>query len=887
MGFCRRCGDIVSGQRCKCGGTAVAATVQWNQLGANEDDRWSKTYVAKETPPVRPAPPTSTIQPTHTGGGSSRFPKPKSKSTSVPLSSRVADHIATATTSRPPSPLKRSTTLEDSPSFSAAEEGILQCPDTGGLSKAYGSVLQPKETLAQFACHICSTPFPPDATIYPDPSSPTIGAGTRFLCRPCFTVNGGSKGDCAACGRAVLILKSEGGFVENSGRLWHKRCFRCEGCFKNIGDRPMVDLLGRPSCADCFDSCLKRANKGSPQRFPRESDSPGDKRNNLGGTFGAKSREGSPALEELEQRLGILRSRESSPAVEERPRTQSIGAKSPLCRDSPGLLSSRYSTSIRECSPLLDRAGLKTFSDLDGTESELSTPSQPLQRRFKTPEPQARYSTPTRSRTSSPASSKPTAEAIEEMKNRFLRTSLSSPQTPGLNDSTSSTVKLSSSPPSGGLGEESPTLRRHSSRLPRASGSLRTRLSSSSLTRDREKDAEGVVIPRTPDLMSDNSDDVTSVRSSGPCTPPSLSPPLSRDDLFTPKSGLNDGITTTRTPELKSSPAPVTIPTFIPSTAKCAKCKLSLFDTHGGKYVTVPEEPSSTGIPPKTYHTDCFTCKICGGPFQEKDGGQAVFVRAQGGACHVDCAPPEKVTVKTMSSRIPTSSASASRATTATYTVPTKFDRPPTTAPASTVAFPRWGSTSACPGCQKCVSPMEKGVVPGPQGSRWHATCLVCGGKDVKRRSVRQEDRKPGCGKRLDSAAKTDGDGGVWCRECLLLLPSPLRSPDSPTRSPLVSQPTGSFWSGRSIVPQTTGTTTLARQFTGLSGGGDAALTRQLTGGGLSPTRQLSSSPTKQLGAATSGKFPRPKSVIGLRTAKSVDEGRGMFLVRQMTGGRM
>jgi hypothetical protein len=85
------------------------------------------------------------------------------------------------------------------------------------------------------------------------------------------------------------------------------------------------------------------------------------------------------------------------------------------------------------------------------------------------------------------------------------------------------------------------------------------------------------------------------------------------------------------------------------------------------------------------------------------------------------------------------------------------------------------------------------------------------------------------------------------------------------------------------------GTTTIARQFTGLSGGQDGALVRQMTGGSISPTRQLTSSPTKLYrqhtgGSTTGGTYvrPRPKSVIGMR-----DEGRGMFLVRQMTGGAL
>jgi len=203
----------------------------------------------------------------------------------------------------------------------------------------------------------------------------------------------------------------------------------------------------------------------------------------------------------------------------------------------------------------------------------------------------------------------------------------------------------------------------------------------------------------------------------------------------------------------------------------------------------------------------------------------------------------------------------------------------------SSTSMPRFGTVNACPGCKKAVPQVSFGIsegersVQGPAGTRWHINCLVCGGKKEFTRGVlrgRDERKKgePGCGKKLDSAAKTDGESGVFCRECWLLLPS--SSQGSPTRSPILPSHTGS--SGKMIAPQYTGTTTLARQFTGLGGDGSAPLLRQLTGGGLSPTRSLS--PTKQLGSFR----PRPKSVIGMRSSKSVDEGRGMFLVRQMTG---
>jgi hypothetical protein len=115
----------------------------------------------------------------------------------------------------------------------------------------------------------------------------------------------------------------------------------------------------------------------------------------------------------------------------------------------------------------------------------------------------------------------------------------------------------------------------------------------------------------------------------------------------------------------------------------------------------------------------------------------------------------------------------------------------------------------------------------------------------------------------------------------------------SPTRPPLLPSHAGTNALRNEINPQCTGTTTLARQFTGL--GYDGGLLRQLTGGGLSPTRQLGresptkqfgkESPTKQLGATRGWAKVRPKSVIGVR-GKSLDEGRGMFLVKQMTGGQ-
>lgn len=81
----------------------------------------------------------------------------------------------------------------------------------------------------------------------------------------------------------------------------------------------------------------------------------------------------------------------------------------------------------------------------------------------------------------------------------------------------------------------------------------------------------------------------------------------------------------------------------------------------------------------------------------------------------------------------------------------------------------RFGTPAACPGCHSAVSPMERGVVPGPHGTRWHAGCLVCGGKGTDPK----EDTQLGCGKKLDSSAKTDKACRLFCRNCLVSKSTP------------------------------------------------------------------------------------------------------------------
>ncbi|KAF8912798.1 hypothetical protein CPB84DRAFT_1671124 [Gymnopilus junonius] len=794
MGFCRRCGDIVAGERCHCGGASVAPVVSWkhSSTSVTNQDRWSKTYVssAKSISPALERTPGSTgavasalnSLPSSKSNSVKRFPRPLSFSSapSRQLKSGVSDHInsATSNVTRPPSPLKISTTMTDT------ENDILPSflPNEPTLSKVYGSLLQPTESLPLHSCARCSSVFPPDATIYPNPSQLNTSS---FLCRNCFTVSGGSKGTCPVCSRPVLILKSEGGFVQSGGQYWHKRCYNCAGCFKNIGDAPMVDLLGRPSCVECFDNCLKGPT--TPKK-PRTSNSNSPNASNPGGlnpNFGRKSRESSPAIEELEQRLGLLKSQQGSPVHLDNNRNLPVR---------PDTLTGRASSS--DTLPLYKTQDVlgETLFNPSGRELSVS-PSGRLTSGFT-------YLFTYLSLVGHKFSKK-ASESIRVFDNWSLlegRLEMSLPK------------------------------------------SFIDQLGFSNISTH---------------FFSGTTDPIGSI---GPKRTTKSNSVSSSPGLFSSLSGLSLSATS------------------------CGKCTKPIPNScEGGQFITVPG--TDENAMPQLYHAECFKCATCDKSFSDAKKGQVSFVRTDAGPCHPQCAPANHFVIR------------RSVSTKSLHSLKS-MDPPPNTSPLglkrvddalsasadaqrlpsiqrspSKPVFNSFGGQNSCPGCQKPVSLMERGVVPGPQGTRWHALCLVCGGRKETTRAFllgrNREDRKgePGCGKRLDSAAKTEGEGRLL-----------LGSGGSPTRPPLVPAFTGSG-SPTKVAPQFTD---IARQMTGL-GGSDAVL-RQLTGGGLSPTRSIS--PTKQLGMmGASGHIrPRPRSVIGIRGTKSVDEGRGMYLVRQFTG---
>ncbi|CAG8604377.1 4844_t:CDS:2, partial [Acaulospora colombiana] len=181
-----------------------------------------------------------------------------------------------------------------------------------------------------------------------------------------------------------------------------------------------------------------------------------------------------------------------------------------------------------------------------------------------------------------------------------------------------------------------------------------------------------------------------------------------------------------------------------------------------------------------------------------------------------------------------------------------------------------------CAGCEKMVAVMEPGVVPGPNGSRWHASCLVCGGKGVQKRSG-----EPGCGKKLDRDAKLDPEGKTWCSSCMTLLILNGNVASASTRTPVSATFSGATpWlpihhtGASSVSSHTTGSSTSTiqdapysrpRSITAVrSNASEAAL-------GMLNARNGSTSPTKGMLGGTvpvnrslstkRASRPRPKSV--------------------------
>ncbi|GAA6024524.1 hypothetical protein JCM11491_006688 [Sporobolomyces phaffii] len=210
MGFCRRCGEIVSGDRCKCGGSSRDSTTKI-LFGEKVGDKWSQRYLARSSSPTTQSSPASISEDAPASPASYPSPRPAA---------------------RPPPP---------SPSKLASEDTELSC--------VFGSVLSPKD---HWQCSSCKIKFRQEEVIYPHPDAasdpPTLGE--LFYCRKCFAERF-SLGNCKKCKMAVL---SDAKFIKHEKNLWHEPCYVCSYCPNLSHSSIVIDFAARPSCEDCFDS---------------------------------------------------------------------------------------------------------------------------------------------------------------------------------------------------------------------------------------------------------------------------------------------------------------------------------------------------------------------------------------------------------------------------------------------------------------------------------------------------------------------------------------------------------------------------------------------------------------------------------------------------------
>ncbi|GAA5884543.1 hypothetical protein JCM16303_000020 [Sporobolomyces ruberrimus] len=221
MGFCRRCGEIVSGDRCRCGGTSRESTTKI-LFGERAGDKWSQRYLARSSSPTSQS--VSTTQ--HTA-----------PTASVP--------------SAPPAPTPFAPPARPPPSPSKLAHSFLRQSESedAELSCVFGSVLSPKD---HWQCSSCQVKFRQEEVIYPHPDAKTDPSklGDLYYCRQCFAERF-SLGNCKKCKLAVL---SDAKFIKHENNLWHEPCYVCSYCSNLTRTSIVIDFAARPSCEDCFDS---------------------------------------------------------------------------------------------------------------------------------------------------------------------------------------------------------------------------------------------------------------------------------------------------------------------------------------------------------------------------------------------------------------------------------------------------------------------------------------------------------------------------------------------------------------------------------------------------------------------------------------------------------
>ena len=592
-------------------------------------------------------------QPSSTTGR--RFPLPQSSSIATSPSTpsnntSIVSHIAATTAT--PTPIRRPSTTHTATSLAASPSGNPIIDDGYTLSKVYGSVLQNSDTLKTYACASCSTTFQRDSTMYPDPNSPT--SSPHFLCRDCFMANGGIKADCVECRKPVYKLKREGDFVENGGRVWHAKCFECDGCARNIAKNASVDLMGRPCCIECFNTSLCRSEGSRPRATSTQVKGPeAASAGSLGGMLRGKSVErgfeSNHAMEELTQRLGLA-GRDTTPSKRETPVASSSSSpmRSRPSSSFPVSASAELEDAIATYSPR-SRAlsGIRSRKNSEKSRStSLSGRSSPTHLAFDPAAPEPLGTMKVALLPSIPIDGTPSHSLISNALD-VITTSPSngnilatSPLTllPSALCSSTSTVR--------GLPTSddwiSSTTHSHNSLDPTPCRG-RTTLDENAKTKNRIHLPYSIAVSKglsdgigTPELASDGGSESTSSFDASPPTP-NRSREAFSEDTPTAKR-IVDSIEVNATGESHRGPSEISEDMDEEEmNTRCTKCNGLLYSLQGGgKIVTVPAAAVGDGIVGVArYHARCFVCAVCQREFSEGREGAAVFVKSDIGITHV------------------------------------------------------------------------------------------------------------------------------------------------------------------------------------------------------------------------------------------------------------
>ncbi|KAJ8297276.1 hypothetical protein OF846_000502 [Rhodotorula toruloides] len=723
----RRCGEITTGERCKCGGTSKE-TVTKALFGSATSDRWSQRYVSRSPPKSpSPAPPDAKTFPTAT----------------TPLGTPSRTLVAPA---RPPSPTKLA-------------QSFLQ-QDDGELSSVFGSVLSPKDN---WQCAACTSKFRQEEVIYPHPDAKgDASLAEVFFCRQCFAERF-RKGNCKKCKYAVL---SDAPFVKHDGNLWHEACYTCSYC-EDPSTSPVIDFAGLPSCEACFDSEAYKT-RGIPPS-PHLSQSEWGKK--PVSVLPPPSKWGRPSLPSAS--LGTAKksnvwTSKAAPASsasipnDEKPKAWRVRAERDKSPIAPSL--DELGTRLRQAG-LADPPSQASFLKPGVTSTGAS--SKPASTASSKSSPFARPASPvkTSSRPASPNKS-------------VFASGLTSP------------TKPTSSPARPALAPVQPTANPPRPLPSPVQPSSPTKLPSSAprpTPAPADPDAcpichrelgygEFVELPKTSQVMhrdcfrcggcEERLGTGKYVEAEGRWWHQQCAPAPKRYRTIITSLAEPDA-----TSEDATTPDPPLTAELDTDDPACSGCGRPL---GYGQSVTIPRSG-------KSFHTDCFCCAGCSGALGTQRGERG-FVEVAGLPYHQKCAPPPaSPSPAILASPFFASDALSSSRSTRLPTLPSFPPKhaPPPSAPSNPrepSIFSRLrpppsnlGGHLLCAGCSSRAT--EKELVLGPRGRRYHRHCLRC----------------EGCARGLDSECRVGEDGGLRCEACRKTATKPNYSGNFTSSTPLAS----------------------------------------------------------------------------------------------------